>query len=45
MSPEATTNRLKIMEQLLELSVGLMQAQKISDIDPSKKRHFENFGC
>ena len=31
MSPEAITNRLKIMEQLWELSVNLMQAKEISE--------------
>lgn len=31
MSPEAVTNRLKIMEQLWELSVNLLQAEEISE--------------
>jgi hypothetical protein len=31
MSPEAVTNRLKIMEQLWELSINLMQAKEISE--------------
>ena len=31
MSSEAVTNRLKIMEQLWELSVNLMKAQEISE--------------
>ena len=31
MSPEAITNRLKMMEQLWELSVNLMQAKEISE--------------
>jgi hypothetical protein len=31
MSPEAITNRLKIMEQLWELSVSLMQAKEVSE--------------
>ena len=31
MSPEAITSRLKIMEQLWELSVNLMQAREISE--------------
>lgn len=30
MSPEAVTNRLKIMEQLWELSINLMQAKEVS---------------
>jgi hypothetical protein len=31
MSPEAITNRLKLMEQLWELSVNLIQAKEISE--------------
>lgn len=31
MSPEAVTNRLKIMEQLWELSINLMQAKEVSE--------------
>ncbi len=31
MSPEAVTNRLKIMEQFWELSINLMQAKEISE--------------
>jgi hypothetical protein len=31
MSPEAVTNRLKVMEQLWELSINLMQAKEISE--------------
>lgn len=31
MSPEAVTNRLKLMEQLWELSINLMQAKEISE--------------
>lgn len=31
MSPEAVTNRLKIMEQLWELSINLMQAREVSE--------------
>ncbi len=31
MSPEAITNRLKIMEQLWELSVSLMEAEIIDE--------------
>ena len=31
MSPEVITNRLKMMEQLWELSVNLIQAQEISE--------------
>ena len=33
MSPEAVTNRLTTMEQLWELSVNLMQAREISEIE------------
>jgi hypothetical protein len=32
MSPEAVTNRLKIMEQLWELSINLMQAKEVSEM-------------
>ena len=31
MSPEAVTNRLKMMEQLWELSINLMNAKEISE--------------
>jgi hypothetical protein len=31
MSPEAITNRLKLMEQLWQLSINLMQAKEISE--------------
>jgi hypothetical protein len=31
MSPEAVTNRLKVMEQLWELSINLMQAKEVSE--------------
>ena len=31
MTPEAVTNRLKLMEQLCELSVSLMQSKEISE--------------
>ena len=31
MSPEAITNRLKMMEQLWELSVNLMNAEEVSE--------------
>lgn len=31
MSPEGVTNRLKMMEQLWELSISLMQAKEVSE--------------
>jgi hypothetical protein len=31
MSPDAITNRLKLMEQLWQLSINLMQAKEISE--------------
>lgn len=45
MSPEAITNRLKTMEQLWELSINLMNAKEISEIESSKKRRFEDVDC
>lgn len=45
MSPEAITDRLKVMEQLWELSIDLMSAKEISEIDSSKKRRFEDVDC
>lgn len=38
MSPEAITNRLKTMEKLWELSVGLMQAEEISGSPPANEQ-------
>lgn len=37
MTPEAVTNRLKMMEQLWELSVNLMQAREIPDTKSDDK--------
>lgn len=34
MSPEAITNRLKMMEQLWELSINLMNAKPIENVNP-----------
>ncbi|HMS40554.1 MAG TPA: hypothetical protein PKE69_10030 [Pyrinomonadaceae bacterium] len=42
MSPEAITNRLKIMEQLWELSVNLMQAKEISETALLSEKSLEN---
>ena len=41
MSPEAITNRLKIMEQLWELSVNLMQAREISETNTRAEKPLE----
>lgn len=41
MSPEAITNRLKIMEQLWKLSINLMNAKEISGENLSNKKSFE----
>lgn len=38
MSPEAITNRLKTMEQLWELSVGLIEAEEISESPPANEQ-------
>ncbi len=42
MSPEAVTNRLKMMEQLWELSVNLMQAREISETVLLSEKSLEN---
>ena len=46
MSPEAITNRLKMMEQLWELSVSLMNAEAVSETALlSEKSLAENWNC
>jgi len=41
MSPEAITNRLKIMEQLWELSINLMNAKEVSGMTLSSNNSFK----
>lgn len=41
MSPEAITNRLKMMEQLWELSINLMQSKEVCETALMSKKSLE----
>lgn len=45
MSPEAITNRLKMMEQLWELSINLMNAKEISETALLSEKSLEKDWC